>query len=64
MTSKLFREMEDCLAFAIKHGEESGTGMVHISKARAKTLLHDLRASRLASTKKTTREPAWLDRPE
>lgn len=64
-TSTMLKEVEDCLSFALKQYEASGsTGYVPITWARTKTLLNDIRKVRHDNKTKPRPEPAWLDLPE
>lgn len=58
----LLKEIEDCLTFALKQAHDRGyPGYVPITRARAKTLLNDIRKVR--HTEKTqpkpTQQPGW-----
>lgn len=65
----MLKEVEDCLSFALKQADDCGyAGYVPITRARAKTLLNDIRKVR-HHEKSTPRrperpEPAWLSDPE
>lgn len=64
----MLKEVEDCLAFALKQADACGSlGYVPITRARAKTLLNDVRKIRheekSAPRPQSRPEPAWLSAP-
>jgi hypothetical protein len=65
----LLKEVADCLTFALKQSDHAGHGgYTAITRARAKTLLNDIRKclheEKLPPKLKRKDEPAWLTRPE
>jgi hypothetical protein len=61
----ILKEVEDCLSFALKQADASGyIGYAPITRARAKTLLNDIRAVRHQEKSAPRREPAWASDPE
>jgi hypothetical protein len=64
-SSTMLKEVEDCLSFALRQADAAGyAGYVPITRARAKTLLNDIRATRHREKVAPRPEPAWLSDPE